>query len=85
MSRHYSIIFLKRPYELIPLTAIELTKGGAILIKMAKLLEEDAESGTIDRVKYKISIKPDILYQPHPAFAKNASGKYLYHDLNTKN
>ena len=75
--------FLKRPYELIPLTAIELPKP-ELFDKKGQLLEEDANLGTIDRVKYKISIKPDILYQPHPAFAKNASGKYLYHDLNTQ-
>ncbi len=75
--------FFKRPYELIPLTAIELPKP-ELFDKKGQLLEEDANLGTIDRVKYKISIKPDILYQPHPAFAKNASGKYLYHDLNTQ-
>jgi ABC-type transport system substrate-binding protein len=43
---------------------------------------EDSDTAAIHRVKYTISIMPDILYQPHPAFAKNASGKYLYHDLN---
>jgi ABC-type transport system substrate-binding protein len=26
-----------------------------------------------------VPIKPGILFQPHPAFAKDASGKYLYH------
>jgi len=75
--------FLKRPYELIPLTATGLPKP-EYFDKDGLLLEEDAILKNIDRVKYKISIKPDILYQPHPAFAKNASGKYLYHDLNTK-
>ncbi len=75
--------FLKRPYELIPLTATSLPKP-EYFDKDGKLLGEDAPPENIDRVKYKISINPDILYQPHPAFAKNASGKYLYHDLNTK-
>ncbi|MFT5395582.1 MAG: oligopeptide transport system substrate-binding protein [Gammaproteobacteria bacterium] len=75
--------FLKRPYELTPLTAAELPKP-EYFDKDGQHLEDDAKSESIDRVKYKISIKPDILYQPHPAFAKNASGKYLYHDLNTK-
>lgn len=75
--------FLKRPYELIPLTATGLPKP-QYFDKEGKLLEEDAKPENIDRVKYKVSIKPDILYQPHPAFAKNASGKYLYHDLNAK-
>jgi peptide/nickel transport system substrate-binding protein len=75
--------FLKRPYELIPLTATGLPKP-EYFDKNGELLEEDAIPENIDRVKYKVSIKPDILYQPHPAFAKNASGKYLYHDLNAK-
>ncbi len=75
--------FFKRPYELIPLTATGLPKA-EYFDKNGEVLEEDANPENIDRVKYKISIKPDILYQPHPAFAKNASGKYLYHDLNEK-
>lgn len=75
--------FLNRPYELIPLTATGLPKP-EYFDKDGQLLEEDSSPESIDRVKYKISIKPDILYQPHPAFAKNSSGKYLYHDLNTK-
>lgn len=75
--------FLNRPYELIPLTATVLPKP-EYFDKDGLLLKEDSNLGNIDRVKYKISIKPDILYQPHPAFAKKSSGKYLYHDLNTK-
>ena len=30
---------------------------------------------------YDIRIKPGILYQPHPAFAKDDKGQYRYHDL----
>jgi peptide/nickel transport system substrate-binding protein len=72
--------FLKRPYELVPLTATELPNP-IYFDKDANILPEDVEPEKIDRVKYRISIKPGILYQPHPAFAKDASGKYLYHDL----
>ena len=75
--------FLKRPYELIPLTAVVLPIP-RFFDKDGQLLKEDSNLEDIHRVKYKISIKPDILYQPHPAFAKSESGKYLYHDLNTK-
>lgn len=75
--------FLNRPYELIPLTAIGLPEP-EYFDKDGMLLEDDSNPESIVKVKYKISIKPDILYQPHPAFAKNASGKYLYHDLNLK-
>jgi peptide/nickel transport system substrate-binding protein len=72
--------FLKRPYELIPLTATELPKP-QYFDKEGLTLAEESDPANIDSVKYRISIKPDILYQPHPAFAKDSSGKYLYHDL----
>jgi ABC-type transport system substrate-binding protein len=72
--------FLKRPYQLIPLTATELPRA-RYFNKAGQPLEEDSDPADVYRVKYTISIKPALLYQPHPAFAKNASGKYLYHDL----
>jgi hypothetical protein len=28
-----------------------------------------------------IKIKPGIMYAPHPAFAKDAQGAYVYHDM----
>jgi hypothetical protein len=30
---------------------------------------------------YDIRIKPGILYQPHPAFAKDEQGRWRYHDM----
>ncbi len=75
--------FLQRPYALIPLTATEVPQP-QYFSKDGQPLDEDSDPIMIDRVKYTISIKDDILYQPHPAFAKNASGDYLYHDLNTE-
>ncbi|MGB1800664.1 MAG: ABC transporter substrate-binding protein [Gammaproteobacteria bacterium] len=73
--------FLKRPYELIPLTATELPKP-VYLDSDGNVLDENVEPEKIKQVKYSISIKPGILFQPHPAFAKDASDNYLYHDLN---
>lgn len=73
--------FLKRPYELIPLTATELPKP-VYLDSDGNVLDESADPEEIEQVKYSISIKPGILFQPHPAFAKDASDNYLYHDLN---
>jgi len=73
--------FLKRPYELIPLTATELPKP-VYLDSAGNVLDENADPEKIEQVKYSISIKPGILFQPHPAFAKDASDNYLYHDLN---
>lgn len=76
--------FLKRPYELIPLTSTELPKA-VYLDKDGQVLADDAASDKIAQVKYTISIKPDILYQPHPAFAKDKNDNYLYHELTADN
>src|SRR4051812_39815670 len=46
--------YLKRPYELIPLTAVEVPKPKAI------------EGGKF--TVYEIRIRPGIKYQPHPGF-----------------
>lgn len=72
--------FLKRPYQLIPLTATELPKP-VYLDSDGLALADGADSTKIASVKYTISIKPGILYQPHPAFAKDSQGQYYYHDL----
>ncbi|MBV8029876.1 MAG: ABC transporter substrate-binding protein [Betaproteobacteria bacterium] len=48
--------YLKRPYELIPLTAVEVPKPKVI----------DGGKLTV----YEIRIKPGIRYQPHPAFVE---------------
>jgi ABC-type transport system substrate-binding protein len=46
--------YLKRPYELVPLTALEVPKAVEI------------EGGRY--TQYTIRIRPDVRYQPHPAF-----------------
>ena len=33
---------------------------------------------------YKVRIKPGILYQPHPCFAKDPQGNFVYHDLTSE-
>jgi ABC-type transport system substrate-binding protein len=48
--------YLKRPYELVPLTAAEVPKPKEI----------DGGKFTV----YEIRIRPGILYQPHPAFVQ---------------
>ena len=72
--------FLKRPYELVPLTAAHLTVA-IYLDKNEQLLSEDSKPEDIDTVRYTISIKPGILFQPHPAFAKDKNNNYFYHNL----
>lgn len=47
-----------------------------------KRLPADTPADKIAFSDYIISIKPGILYQPHPAFAKKSDGSYRYHALN---
>ena len=44
-------------------------------------LPGDAPSARIAESVYDISIRPGIRYQPHPAFARDAAGRYRYHAL----
>jgi len=72
--------YLKRPYQLEPLTATEIPQPIYYDAKGAQL----PANAALDQIAYSlytIHIKPGILYQPHPAFAKDANGNYLYHHL----
>ncbi|MFQ5596985.1 MAG: ABC transporter substrate-binding protein [Nitrospiria bacterium] len=72
--------YLKRPYTLIPLTATEVPTP-IYLDASGEPLQGDPPSDTVAWSLYEITIRKGILYQPHPAFAKNAEGVFLYHDL----
>lgn len=76
----YQYHYLKRPYELIPLTAQTLPEI-RYLDKMGQPLAKDAGPETIAFSDYLITIKPGIFYQPHPALAKTGVGDYSYHHL----
>ncbi len=72
--------YLKRPYQLIPLTATkmpELHYFNASGQKLTSSFNDD----DIAYSDYVISIQPGIYFQPHPAFSQDAQGKYLYHSL----
>jgi len=70
--------YLKRPYELIPLSAEKmpevryLNAGGELVAK---------DSTDIVFSEYVISIQSGIQYQPHPAFAKKTTGEKRYDKL----
>lgn len=68
--------YLKIPFELIPQTAIALPAVGYYDANDAVL---PADAKEIAYSVYEIRIKPGIFYQPHPAFAKDAQGNFLYH------
>lgn len=72
--------YLKRPYELIPFSASEMPSV-RYLDDAGKTLSKDVAVNKIAFSEYTIKIREGIQYQPHPAFAKNAAGEYLYHDL----
>ncbi len=72
--------YLKRPYTLIPLAASEMPKP-QFLDARGRFLPADSAPEKIAFSVYEIHIKHGIRYQPHPAFARDAQGRYLYHDL----
>ena len=72
--------YLKRPYELIPLTTDGMPSV-QYLDKDGKPLPKDARQDQIAFSVYEIHIKHGIKYQPHPALAKDANGKLLYDHL----
>ena len=73
--------YLKRPYELAPLTATGVPQP-VYTDAEGNRLDENAATEDVHRVHYRISIQPGILYQPHPAFARDKAGAFIYHDLN---
>ncbi len=75
--------YLKRPYELIPLSA-ETVPSPAYFDAAGNRVPDDVSPGLVDRAVYEINIKKGIMYQPHPAFAKDATGKALYRELRPK-
>ncbi len=72
--------YLKRPYTLIPLTAVAIP-APTYLDRHNQPLPPTAPSEQVAFSLYEIEIKPDIFYQSHPAFAQDKNGRYLYHAL----
>ncbi len=72
--------YLKRPYTLVPLTATEIPSP-TYLDTQGKIISGDTNSEAVAWSLYEIKIQAGIYYQPHPAFAKNASGQSLYLNL----
>jgi len=79
----YGYHYVKRRCELIGRSATEVS-APRYLNKAGKPLPDDAPGDQIAESVYDIHIKPGILFAPHPAFAKDAQGAYLYHALRAK-
>jgi len=69
--------YLKRPYELIPATLEEIPHPRFFDAKGLELAA-DAPLKSIAESVYELRLKPGIRFQPHPAFAVDASGQPLY-------
>jgi len=72
--------YFKRPYTVIPATAKEVPRPQTF-DAAGRRLPDDAQTGLVAYSVYEISIRSGIFYQPHPAFARDTSGRLLYHDL----
>ncbi|SDY19411.1 ABC transporter substrate-binding protein [Nitrosomonas sp. Nm58] len=75
--------YLKRPYALIPQTVDKMPVVQYFDVD-GELLPAESDVSSIAYSVYEISIKPGIYYQPHPAFARDDQGAFLYHDLTRK-
>lgn len=72
--------YLKRPYQLIPQSAVALPSARLLDANGAEL-PADASAEQVAISEYEVRIQPGILYQPHPAFAQNERGEPLYLSL----
>ncbi|HZT54876.1 MAG TPA: peptide ABC transporter substrate-binding protein, partial [Burkholderiaceae bacterium] len=76
----YAYHYLKRPYLVVPKAAEALAEP-RYLDKNGKPLPADAPGELVAESVYDVPIKHGMRYAPHPAFAKDANGAYLYHAL----
>ncbi len=74
----YGYHYLKRPYQLVPKSAAAVARP-RYLDKAGQPLPDDAPAEAIAESVYEIKVRPGIRYAPHPAFAKDAQGRYRYH------
>jgi oligopeptide transport system substrate-binding protein len=72
--------YFKRPYELIPFSATEVPRA-RLFDAAGRQLPDSAQAKDVAYSDYVIRIRPGILYQPHPALARDGQGRYVYHDL----
>ncbi len=73
--------YLKRPYSLVPLTATQVPQPH-YYDGNGRQLPANAPTADVAYSVYEIHIRPGIKYQPHPCFARDQDGHYLYQDLN---
>lgn len=72
--------FLKRPYVLEPAVA-EAVPGVRFYDAGGRELKSDADPARVAKSVVEIRIRPGIMYQPHPAFARDDTGAPRYMGL----
>ena len=72
--------YLRRPYELVPLTATSLPTV-EYFDEAGRVIVEEGSSADVAYSVYTVTIKPNIRFQPHPAFVRDEYGEFLYHQL----
>ena len=70
--------YLKRPYELEPLTLKEMP---AITYFNANGIPVDENYPHIAFSEYRLTLREDVRYQEHPAFVKNENGSLFYENM----
>jgi ABC-type transport system substrate-binding protein len=79
----YRFHYLKRPYEVVPRAATAVVEP-RYYDANGRQLAADTPGDRIAESVYDIPIRKGIRFAPHPAFAKDAGGNYLYHALTTE-
>ena len=72
--------YLKRPYQLTPLTASKMPEIN-YLDSHGNKLGNDVQDSDIAFTDYVIDLKQGIQFQPHAALAKTSESEYSYHNL----
>jgi ABC-type transport system substrate-binding protein len=76
----YGYDYLQRPYKLVPRAAASIDPP-TYLDDKGQPLPPDAPGAAIAESIYDIHIRPGVMFQPHPAFAREADGRYDYYPL----
>ncbi len=75
--------YLERPYKLIPCLLTEIPEP-VYFDQSGNVLPDDPPAEQVARVEYILHVRDDVLYQPHPCFARNEDGSPAYRHLNPK-
>ncbi len=74
----YGYHYLKRPYVLVPKAATDVVTPTYLDAKGATL-PDNAPGEQVAESVYDVPLRRGVMFAPHPAFAKDAQGRHLYH------